>query len=214
MATVRFSDKLKDTIRTNARGLFSAQMDSAEVSFSKQLLDGLYDRMFRDYLPHMNAIPSEFFKTVSAFDIHPYRQAASIRYTMNPSRPVPLRDISVAGRFTMNGHYTVPDVYLNIDNPEWHDIREEYTAWRERVQTVAAKRDEFMTMVDKILEAHVTLAPALKVWPALWELLPEETREKHKEVKESRRSRAREELEDVDFGKLTAAVTVSKLRGR
>jgi hypothetical protein len=51
------------------------------------------------------------------------------------------------------------------------------------------------------------LAPALKAWPALWELIPDDVKEKHREVKE--RSKGGIDL-DVDLNKLTAVSTAAK----
>lgn len=214
MATVRFSEGLRDRIRSKARDMFQPQMEAAEASFNKELLDGVYDKLMAPYLVHLNAIPSEFLRTASIMDVHVHRGSTAIRLNLGSARPVPARDLTVPGVGTFTAHYSVPDIYLDANNPEWEPLREEYTAWKQRRMNTVAKRDEFLGMVNKILEAHVTLAPALKTWPALWELLPEETKEKHKEIKERKRRDMSEELEDVDLGKLTAAVTVHKLRGR
>jgi hypothetical protein len=127
---------------------------------------------------------------------------------------VPAKDLTIPGVASITAHYSIPDLYLDSNNPDFFALREEYQAWKLRKTNVHAKREEFIGMVNKIIESHVTLAPALKTWPALWELLPDETKEKHKEIKERKSRDKTEELEDVDLGKLTAAVTVHKLRGR
>ena len=214
MATVRFSEALRGQIRKNAHNLFASQIEAADQSFNKQLFDGLYERLFGDYTEHLNKVPPEFFKQVQRLDIHVHRGAQAVLYEMGREYPVPIRDFSIPGRFRMTSHYSAPDVYLDSDCPEWDALREEYEAWRVRKTEVNTKLVEFQNMVGKIIESHATLAPALKVWPALWELIPEDVKERHKQIKESRRNKVKKELEDVDFGKLTAAVTVSKLRGR
>jgi len=214
MATVRFSDNLRHNIRVNARALFESRIITAQNSFDKTLLNGFYDKLFGPYLTQMNALPSEFFKSASRLDVRVASGAKIISVDLGRERPVPARNISVPNRFSMHAHYSAPDVYLDSSSPEWEYLRVEYTAWKQRILEADEKYKEFASMVDKIIDAHVTLAPALKVWPALWELLPEETKERHKQVKDSRRKKVKEELQGVDLGKLTAAVTVSKLRGR
>lgn len=214
MATVRFSESLRSQIRTNARNLFTAEGEAVEKSFNKQLLAGMYERLFGSYTQHINKVPPEFFKMVKWLDIHVHRGASPVAYEMDRDRPVPFRDFKDEGRFRIGTHYSVPDVYLDSDCPDWDALREEYEAWRMRKIQHNTKVSDYVNMVGKIIESHATLAPALKVWPALWELIPEDIKERHKQVRESRKNKVKEELEDVDFGKLTAAVTVSKLRGR
>jgi hypothetical protein len=62
-------------------------------------------------------------------------------------------------------------------------------------------------MVTKVIEAHATLAPALKVWPPLWELIPDEYKDRHREIKVQGK---KEVTIDVDLGKLTAMSTAAK----
>jgi hypothetical protein len=62
-------------------------------------------------------------------------------------------------------------------------------------------------MVKKVIEAYTTLAPALKAWPPLWELIPENYKNKHRQVVE----REKKEVKlDVDINKLTALSTAAK----
>jgi hypothetical protein len=62
-------------------------------------------------------------------------------------------------------------------------------------------------MVKKVCGAYTTLAPALKAWPPLWELIPENYKNKHREIKERVKN---EVVLDVDIGKLTALSTAAK----
>ena len=59
------------------------------------------------------------------------------------------------------------------------------------------------------MTTYSTLAPALKAWPALWDLLDEDTKERHKKIVE----RKKKDTDDigVDLNSMTAAVTFSKL---
>ena len=62
-------------------------------------------------------------------------------------------------------------------------------------------------MVSKVCDAYSTLAPALKAWPPLWDLIPEDVKDKHREIKERVKSEA---VLSVDIGKLTALSTTAK----
>jgi hypothetical protein len=68
---------------------------------------------------------------------------------------------------------------------------------------------EFVKGVEDIIKNFSTLAPALKAWPPLWDLIPRDKQEKHKEIVE-RKSNKPVAL-DMDTSSLTAAVTMAKL---
>jgi hypothetical protein len=63
--------------------------------------------------------------------------------------------------------------------------------------------------ITKVLDAYTTLAPALKALPALWDLLPDDTKDKHKEVVERKKTKA-EDI-DIDFGSITSTIIANKL---
>ena len=61
------------------------------------------------------------------------------------------------------------------------------------------------------MEKFTTLAPALKVFPALWELVPDEAKERHKKIRE----KVVKEIDtsNIDLKSMAATVTFNKLRG-
>ena len=73
------------------------------------------------------------------------------------------------------------------------------------------KREEFTDGVGKVIGAYSTLAPALKAWPPLWDLLPDATKERHKEIVE--RVKKEVVVEDVDLSSMTTIATLAKLTG-
>jgi hypothetical protein len=62
-------------------------------------------------------------------------------------------------------------------------------------------------MVYKICNTYSTLAPALKAWPPLWELIPENVKDTHRKIVERTKN---DVVLDVDIGKLTALSTAAK----
>jgi hypothetical protein len=62
-------------------------------------------------------------------------------------------------------------------------------------------------MVKEVCNTYSTLAPALKAWPPLWDLIPEDVKDKHREIKERIKNEA---VLSVDIGKLTALSTAAK----
>ena len=95
------------------------------------------------------------------------------------------------------------------DVPEYAHIKQQLDDYVSGVKALEGQRDEFVAGVKKVVEAHSTLAPALKAWPPLWDLVPEEYRERHRKVVERTKPEAGEI--DVDLSKLTATVAVHKM---
>jgi transcription-repair coupling factor (superfamily II helicase) len=213
MATVRFSNKLRDEILKKAESLFTTKLATVRESFNKEHLNDVYNKAFAPYQAHMQALPAEFFLKAKYMDVYMTPTSSPTRVEFPAEKVMPARPFTISGRFRFTPHYNTPDIHLDAECPEWQTIRDEYEIYANRVKEEVTKRNEFVTMVKTIIHAHETLAPALKVWPALWELIPEETKEKHKEIKE-KRDKNNADMENVDLGKLTATVTVHKLRGQ
>ena len=90
----------------------------------------------------------------------------------------------------------------------FEDIKAEAIAYKERVRLVTERRTLFVEQVKKIINAHATLAPALKMWQPLWDLIPEEYKERHRKIVERTKT---DTQVDVDLGSLTATVVAHKL---
>jgi len=95
---------------------------------------------------------------------------------------------------------------------QWIELAEELRLWRARISDARQRRTEFVNGVKMVLNNHSTLAPALREWAPLWDLLPEHYRDRHKEVKERVVSEKTAVSSDV-LGKLTGAITAAKLGG-
>ena len=99
------------------------------------------------------------------------------------------------------------DSLILQDVEDWAEFKAEVTAVNEGVRVATQRQEEFVAMVSKVCHAYTTLAPALKAWPPLWELIPEHVKAKHREIT------VREKTEttlNVDLGKLTAMSTAAK----
>ena len=208
MATVRFSDELKGAIVKNAEAIFKKQLDDAQASYPKDWADRVYERAFAPYIPSMNSLPSCFFTTVGTITISKIgdmRVGVACELTNRRAYPyaLPTTDdfpVSKTG-------YSDTELTLK-DTPMFEDIKAEAIAYMERVSTVKQRKEVFVEQVKKIINAHATLAPALKMWQPLWDLIPEEYKERHRKVVE----RTKNEVSvDVDLGSLTAAVVAHKL---
>jgi hypothetical protein len=103
--------------------------------------------------------------------------------------------------------------YLNAGDPRWDSIKEEYEKYCLKIHKLGQEQKAFVDGVQEVINAYSTLAPALKAWPALWDLVPEEKKEKHREVvvRTKAADTAKNLAEEVDLSKLTGHVTADKL---
>lgn len=99
------------------------------------------------------------------------------------------------------------------NDPRYTDIYEEYKDIADRHHVAVEAKNKFVHGVKKLINHHTTLNPALRAWPALWDLLPDDAKARHKKVTPKRNRTAKEIKEelDVDLDSLTTTVTIAKL---
>jgi hypothetical protein len=208
MATVRFSDELKGAIVKNAEAIFKKQLDDALSSYPKDWADRVYERAFAPYIPSMNSLPSCFFTTVGTINIAKIGDMKlGVACSLTNSRAYPYALPTTPDFPVSKTGYSDTELTLK-DIPMFEDIKAEAIAYMERVRVVRERKTVFVEQVKKIINAHATLAPALKMWQPLWDLIPEEYKERHRKVVERTKN---EVTVDVDLGSLTAAVVAHKL---
>jgi hypothetical protein len=215
MATVRFSDKLKDEVLRNAKGMFKKERDQAQsnipVTWSG---DYLYNIIFtKDIRDKMNALPDKFLETTSKLSFGGFRNVPQTEDVWNTSD---VDFILSAPQRMPNGstfddwHKSWRSVSLNFNTPRFATIQAEYKVWATGIKAVEDKQEVFIKGIKQIMNTYSTLGPALKVFPALWDLIPEEYKERHLKITNRKRGDAKE-LGDLDVNSLTAAVTLNKL---
>ena len=204
MATVRFSKELQDAIVKNAERMFDKQMDAAKGNINATWGDRIYQIIHDKYIPAMNALPMCFFTQTDTMKVARIngKDIGGLVCKMTAERPVPNslpKDVPAKGR----------DYYgYELVGHEWEQIEQEIAEYRASIAAVAEKKKAFVESVKKVINAHATLAPALKMWQPLWDLVPEEYKERHRQVVE----REKKEVKvDVDLTALTAQVAFHKM---
>jgi hypothetical protein len=168
----------------------------------------VYERAFAPYIPSMNSLPSCFFTTVGTINlakIGDMKLGVACSLTNSRAYPYALpttHDFPVSKTGYSDTELTLKDI------PMFEDIKAEAVAYMERVRVVRERKTMFVEQVKKIINAHATLAPALKLWQPLWDLIPEDYKERHRKVVERTKS---DTQVDVDLGSLTATVVAHKL---
>jgi hypothetical protein len=204
MATVRFSKDLQDAIVKNAENMFNKQINAARDSINATWGDRIYEIIHRKYIPAMNALPMCFFSETSNMKVSKIngKDVGGLVCKTTAKRVVPNQlpnDVPAKSK----------DYYgYELIGNEWEDIAQEIADYQANILAVADKKKAFIASVTQVIEAHVTLAPALKMWQPLWDLIPEEYKERHRQVVE----REKKEVKvDVDLSALTAQVVFNKL---
>lgn len=206
MATVRFSKELIEKIIRNARN----KMEPAITKAKEQKLDNawgqrIYDTIFLEVKPIISQVPAGWFKMVDKICIE---QVGDTRCDMQFTfaTPLPWPDVFVTTDIAKRDRSYSDGIALT-DEHVWAEFYAEVVAYKQRVSIVKQRQNEFADMVKKVTEAYSTLAPALKAWPPLWELIPEDVKDTHRRIVE----RAKNEVVlNVDIGKLTALSTAAK----
>jgi hypothetical protein len=206
MATVRFSNELVNEIERNAR----AKMNPAIARAKEQTLDNawgqrIYDILFLETKSFASQLPDGWLKTVDKITIERvagHTCSMTFKFATPQLWPYSFPETKLAKR---DGMYS--DGIVLKDDLVWAEFLTEVTAYHERVKVATQRQHEFVDMVKKVCGAYTTLAPALKAWPPLWELIPENYKDKHREIKERVKN---EVVLDVDIGKLTALSTAAK----
>ena len=216
MATVRFSEQLKEDILNNARALFKEQEVNAKQAYP-DIADKVYDKFFTaDVVGKMNALPNGFLEEKESIDFSGfvgipddvdadmYRVSGfPLHFASARKWPAKWPDIMTGAEIDWRS------LRLKWEDERWDDLKQSIYDYNKRINDIAQKRASFVEGVKEVITTYATLAPALKAWPALWDLVPEDAKERHKKVVERKKKDASEI--NTDLSNLTAQVTFSKL---
>jgi hypothetical protein len=210
MATVRFSQELKDAIIKSATHKMHKPLEEANSPIDTEWGMRIYNTLFGEHLPAIHKVPAHFFKTAEAITLWKVGEVVVNRGISLGAKvvwPVTFPDTIHA---KLNNSYSGDiNIIIHPDSP-FQEFHEHILARKQKIDQAVARQSEFVDMVKKVIEAHATLAPALKMWSPLWDLIPDSYKERHRLVVERTKS---EVTVDVDFTKLTAMATAAKLRG-
>lgn len=224
MATVRFSDTLKGEIRNKAKAMFQDKIKQAKDNVPAHWADKVYECFFpADVRQKMASLPDYVLRKQEVIEVNGWVNApedvwqtgayqhqtwmleGSIRLSF--SKPMPwVANFEQADNGFKSSYSTGK---FDYDDARWDWLKPEFKEYNRKVFEAINKQESFLSSVNKLMETYTTLAPALKAWRPLWDLLPEEAKDRHKTVKERKVIKA-EEL-DLDLNAMTSAVALSKI---
>jgi hypothetical protein len=217
MAVVRFSAELIQQITDNASDMFKAQQKTAlESGITDDMGIQLYDWLIdSDARAKMDALPAGFMRTIDHINIsHFSNVSVDATFTLPHPKPWPYTTQGLPN--VLRAGYQ-PNEHLTTRAPSEGDLvgAQLLTMFhfrRENIERVRLRKDKFVSDVSKICSAYTTLAPALKAFPALWDLLPQHAKNRHLEVVERKTATSATALpSDVNLSEVAAVVIATKM---
>ena len=229
MATVRFSDDLRSDIRRNAERLFDERMQAARETGADEwpkvvaehyiltvnnLLGNVPQVIRERFLTYGKALVLDKFKIAGALGQETY---VDVGHRVDMAIPMPNKENQEVAEqlgfisYERNYHDNL-SVILDGSDPKWADLCAKAVKRDEDINAIAAERDTFVQNVQTITNSYSTLAPALKAWPPLWDLVPEQKQRKHKEIVERKRTTVEDVVGGMNLDQMTATTVASKLR--
>lgn len=206
MATVRLSESVCDSILSSARNLFAKRMNEANT-YPPEYNDG--DFIFDTYLDG-NPDQRRVLMDMAAFKWA--KRAPEIRANLFGSNTT-LRFKTPRTVYVGWGepHYG-ERLHITVNNaPGLRDLYDKLQLRAENIKALEMERDQFVNKVGAILDKCSTLKQALGIWPGLWELVPQDVKNKHNEVTVRTKSADPETPIDIDIDAMNGAVVVSKI---
>ena len=212
MGTVRISADLKQHIIRMAALTYIKRIEIAERSL-KFPFDGptLYSMLFGEWEKQMEALPKGFFPVRNAIVIRNVGGIVPPTFTFSCGAKRFPYDMPSTGRdFILSmAHREHASVTL-LPSERWEPTIKAVHDWKQQHDNIIAERDAFVLGVTKVLDAHATLGAAVKTWPALWELVPENVKERQRSTAKPEKKKETAPL-DIDVDRMTAAVAMSKI---
>lgn len=228
MATVKISKELIEQVMSKARSVHSGRIYSVNkgIDLRGWTADSMMEFILgQDLLATLRRPEMQpFVNTVTDLHLESVNGVAAGITLSAPSSPMPFAkgrsvEMTIAdstgaaiGQAWLTQHYSGTTGYIKLSAPndKLNGLVEELQWARDEKRRLTSVQEEYLVSVRKVLDSFSTLAPALKAWPALWELLPEETKDKHKQVREKSAARGASAV-DVDLDRLTAITAAHRL---
>lgn len=208
MATVRISNDLAERILGNARALFTKRDNALDQARPDNWAPGqLLNRWF-DADPRrrstLEAMVSLGWSTTTSYTNFRLMDSASnlIHTEHVPTPGIQLPSAIVNSINVREG--TGPDTVFAAEIEFFKNIKKEK-------RELNAEATAFIEQVRKVVRNCSTLKQALSVWPGIWELVPQEFKDKHNEVSERKTAeRVKDELA-IDVQSLNVGLVTAKI---
>lgn len=205
---VRISDKLIGEVADNIRDLYRYYANDIEKQ-KPDVGDRIYELLYGPYLSRMEQLPATFFRKLDRIDIR-FVGEEILGYSFK------LSSVKLGSYSHPPGDNVEVSDYsdrVNIKRtPYTEEIVDAITSWHKQKQDIHEMRDQAIAAVSRVMCANKSLAPAIKAFPPLVDLLPAATRIKI-DVPQHRLSSVQMEL-DPHLKRLAADIALKKMLNR
>jgi hypothetical protein len=214
MATVRFTNELIADIKRKARAPFDTKKGEMEKSKNfDHWAHTIWKAIVREHETALLSLPAYWLSSSNRFSVRVATPGTSkymyIHAHTQQSYPMP-RDVKSNGDIEC----ITPSGYIQLvpTSEVFKPLIEEVIEWMGQMEAVEKQRDTMLDGVDQLTKTYTTLGPALKAWPALWELLPDYAKTKHKDV--VKREKVEPKELKADLTAMTSTMTVIRMLGK
>jgi hypothetical protein len=211
MGTVRISADLKRVVVANAMATYLKRLNMAQGNL-KFPYDGptFYSMLFGEWEKQMEELPKGFFPVRNSIVVRNVSGIVPPTLALSCGMKRFPYDMPSAGRdFVLSMAMRECASVTLLPSERWEPIIKAVHDWKQQHDNLVAERDAFVLGVTKVLDAHATLGAAVKTWPALWELVPENVKERQRSATKPEKKEAAPL--DIDVDRMTAAVAMSKI---
>lgn len=217
MATVRISDALvrsvKNFNRIKLENIRRGLPKPRDVFDNEEVLLKAYDLITGGIRHTLENNPLEpylrkddvWICTFSGGDMAPGHTHSSSYAAAEKELPVP--------RLGASNDYGVLEpggsIRLNAQHPEWVEMYAEACRLQEEYNALENQHYVAINQLEHLLKSHTTLGPALRQFPALWDMLPDDIKAQHTRVETRVKSTGLKTVTDTSV--LTQAVMTAKL---
>ncbi len=215
MAVVRITQELIERVQKNIRQTMQAAVDAVEDS-PPDLGAAALNIVLAPYKELLGQCPPEWFKRCNRVTLQSPKKSP-VDYSVDSDL---IDAVLVPIRFPDSAHYQTQvdhdgGVHIWLSGAVmWSEERTALESWARATNKIKADVHAAVEAARTTLEAFSTLSPALKAWPALWDLLPEDVKNKHHEVvTRAPKAAAPDVSASLDkLGGVTAQLTINKLK--
>jgi len=209
MAVVRTTDALLSEVLGNADRMFASKYETVRKFDMPYSPMEIYDKMFGDWKEHMLALPADIIMRKTSFHIARVNNI-NLGYMVSLPTPMPIPDrVPKTASIEAIGYLGAGAAHFLVKGSEWSILYDVVVERERRIIALNEDVKRFKDGVTTVLKQFSTLAPALKAWPPLWDLLSEATKGKHRQVVD--RKKPEMAVTDVNLDTLTTTVVMSKL---
>jgi hypothetical protein len=210
MTTVIISDQIRVQVADAIRKMYESKMHEA-AKYPDGLGDSITERLYENYTEEqtMRALPARYFNTFNELNIE---TRAYDTHVLHLSR-------DYIAPYEFGPTCGIDDYYINSnilqfrikDAIKFQDVITEFAKRKVAIEKAKTHREAAVEKAMTVLKTFKTLAPALKAWPALWNLLPKHIQERHKLVVEKTREK-KSIPDDLNMDDLTVMVAARALK--